>query len=373
MNPSDRLWAQLIFPWLPFTCLLACRLVCTSWRKFLEAFPLLKENIFLLPGLRYEERIDGWTGVRRAMAREQRTRDGHNFTISELCGDAFVSMELVRSLLGGRVLLFSSNSSLVFCDGITGKEQCPRDRFVNRHTAVLCDRWVVYWNVSNRLVLKDALHLQTPMQPFGPDNVFVTCFDAAGCHLAVYDESQQNAIIFQLDCRTGSMSVVRTFNNVEHRVFMHDCGRLFSCGKEVYDTQTNALLHVGPHCQPRHTDNRYMYYTGGFFDVRTAQKQSCHVPVIVQKRNNFCTIAYEISPTTQKCYVITDGNVVRVYNMLQDERIHIDDSGALVVCVKGHLRIGDSTKDLDVGRVRFFHYGILVTKREGALRFHRFE
>ncbi len=75
MDPRDRLWGELIFPRCgELRALLALRAVCRAFRAQLNKSRLWLPLTMELPQLRFDERVDGWRGVERAMRRKANTR-----------------------------------------------------------------------------------------------------------------------------------------------------------------------------------------------------------------------------------------------------------------------------------------------------------
>ncbi len=82
MDPRDRLWTELIFPHCA-SALLALRAVCRAWLAQLNNSRLWLPFTVELPRMRYDERVECWPGVVRAIARERNTRancDAGRFT-----------------------------------------------------------------------------------------------------------------------------------------------------------------------------------------------------------------------------------------------------------------------------------------------------
>ncbi len=67
MDPRDRLWAELVFPWCAPApaALMAVRASCRAWRAQLDNSRLWLPFTMELPRMRYDERLAGWSGVVR--------------------------------------------------------------------------------------------------------------------------------------------------------------------------------------------------------------------------------------------------------------------------------------------------------------------
>ncbi len=159
MDPRDRLWAELIFPWCEPVALLRLRAVCRAFLGQLNLSRLWLPVTMELPRMRYDERLAGWAGVERAMTREEVTRancdagrctrgpvlEGHD-------GDAYRVM-----YVGGRIAVFCHRAVHLF-DVDTGARVASLDvGGSDFHNAAAVDRWIPYAANDNRVLLLDCV------------------------------------------------------------------------------------------------------------------------------------------------------------------------------------------------------------------------
>ncbi len=151
MEPSDRLWVELIFPWCGPQALLPLRSVCRGFRDRLgEAPPRLWQPLTMeLSSMRYDERLAGWPGVLKAAAREEKTR-------ANCDAGMYVRVPLPTDVkhalyVNGRIVAWTSNEgrhTIDLFDSSTGALLVTMDNscgFRRGHDEAILDRWVVGW------------------------------------------------------------------------------------------------------------------------------------------------------------------------------------------------------------------------------------
>jgi hypothetical protein len=110
-----------------------------------------------LPRLRYDERIDGWRGVVRAIQREIVTRA--NWDACRFARGPVLHLRGVEELLlvGGRVVAVFKQSIVLF-DVDTGARLASLDvASISIHEHAVLDRWIPFAAVDGRLLLLDCV------------------------------------------------------------------------------------------------------------------------------------------------------------------------------------------------------------------------
>lgn len=159
MQPHDRLWSQLIFPHCELSDLLALRAVCHAFLAQVSALPLWLPLFHDNRRMRYAERLLGWRGVERAMARELSTlancdADGVVCTTQRL--QAGVRTVAVA---GGRVAAFVDDR-VQLCDIDTGAIVATLiigSATSLAYSGAVCDRWVPFITALDRVMLLDCV------------------------------------------------------------------------------------------------------------------------------------------------------------------------------------------------------------------------
>ncbi len=159
MDPRDRLWAHLIFPHCEPADLLALRAVCRAWLAQLNNSRLWLPITMELPRMRYDERVDGWPGVVRAIARERNTHAN--------CNAGRFTHGPVLDVTDVRTMLYVSGCIAVFCDDVVllfdadagtrlATFDVERASCVAYDSAVL-DRWIPFAVMDGCALLLDCV------------------------------------------------------------------------------------------------------------------------------------------------------------------------------------------------------------------------
>ncbi len=141
MDPCDRLWVELIFPWCDGQALLAARAVCRAFRTQLNNSRLWLPFTMELSRMRYAERLLGWRGVLAAIKREENTRANCDAGLF-LHNASFEAKHAHHLMLvGGRVVVFFTATVQLF-DVDSGALVATFDVEARDIRDPLCDRWV---------------------------------------------------------------------------------------------------------------------------------------------------------------------------------------------------------------------------------------
>lgn len=249
MDASNTLWRYLIFPHCDGPSLLALRLVC---RVFLEHLLKVPAQVWLaltwpVDGLTYEERMAGWTGVARAMAREARMVDNVSsgkhtpFMVTFAKSDWSTGAALICN----RVLVFNEHESrkMDLYDLQSGARVWSSVEAVVVYSNVcVLDRWFVFTEEKGTFVLDCAsdvvwinLHIESNQVKATEKYFIVETF-------AIY-------YVFQVfPC--GALRQIRTLHLASSGYFpLWAGGRYCDLANgcvSVYDVQTSARLLTVP-------------------------------------------------------------------------------------------------------------------------------
>ncbi len=159
MDPRDRLWAELIFPWCEPVALLRLRAVCRAFLGQLNLSRLWLPLTMELPRMRYDERLAGWAGVERAMKREEVTRancDAGRCTRGPVL-DVHDDVAYRVMHVGGRIAVRCRRAVQLF-DVDTGARVASIDvGSCVLHNAAAADRWIPFAANDSRALLLDCV------------------------------------------------------------------------------------------------------------------------------------------------------------------------------------------------------------------------
>ncbi len=144
MDPHDRLWGELIFPWCGGgPALLPLRMVCCSFLAQLNESRLWLPWTLELPQLR---RPMGWRGVEQAMRREANTRAN--------CAAGHFLLGPVLHVPCAETIMIVASRAAVFCRGSVGLFDLDTGVLVSSfdtgsmsfelHDNVVLDRWILF-------------------------------------------------------------------------------------------------------------------------------------------------------------------------------------------------------------------------------------
>ncbi len=157
MDPRNRLWNHLIFPWCGWRALLVLRAVCTAFRAQLDKSQAWLQFTMVMPRMRYDERLLGWRGVEYAIQREHNTRancDAGRFARGPVL---HVPGSVEVRVAGGRIAVFFGESLQLF-DAVTGAQLALFDIDSREgHKHALLDRWVAIAARDGRVLLLDCV------------------------------------------------------------------------------------------------------------------------------------------------------------------------------------------------------------------------
>ncbi len=209
MDPRDRLWAELVFPWCEPAALLALRAACRAFRAQLNVsrlwLPLTTED----PRMRYDERLLGWRGVECAMTRERNTRancDAGHFTR----GPVLDAMDVRQVLLvGGRIAVFCYRAVQLFVAD-TGAQLCSFDivRY-NLHTHAVLDRWIAFAGRDGQLLLLDCVAVRLVDVTPANDERRMVAFTVAGPCVSFRVYRHTDVTVVHVSGRSEGATVVR--------------------------------------------------------------------------------------------------------------------------------------------------------------------
>ncbi len=233
MKPS--LWKDLIFDYCESPALLSLCATCKDLREQLNNAPehvwrpLTMEDA----RMRHDERLLGWRGVEKAIARERKTRancDAGSFTRGPVL--AVLDARQVQHVLyvGGRIAVFS-NTTVQLLDVKTGAQlalfEVERANCAVHMDAVL-DRWVVFAAQDGRvLLLECAAELPTlvEMAPVDAARDDVE-FSVAGSSVSF--RAYPDTVV----------TIVRVWSNTEGTTLMQEVARL-----QLNNQDENFFLH----------------------------------------------------------------------------------------------------------------------------------
>ncbi len=247
MNPSDRLWVELIFPRCEPTTLLALRAVCRVWLAQLNAAParLWLPLTMELARMSYAERVLGWPGVAVAMRREESTRancDAGRYTQRPefaLAGNWHVL------LAGGRVAAFSGGDVQLF-DADTGAQLAAFEvdgGYCTIEEHAVCDRWIAFSATDGRALLLDCVAARlvqlSPPRLIADIDVF---FSVAGPCVALRAVSDTAVAVVHIsggpDGATAAREVARVeLSHADHYFALCERGRSYV----LYDSQRHTV------------------------------------------------------------------------------------------------------------------------------------
>lgn len=213
MEPSNPSWLQLIFPRCEPAGLVPLRFSCRGFRHLLDSVPAKSVWLpftMLMSRLRYDERVDGWSGILRAMRRESETLA--NCRTGRYILGPLLDVPHAQRLLhvGGRLVAFFEDATQLF-RASTGTLLLE----VPHNDADVCydpiqDRWLAFI-VDGRGFLLDCVEAK---QEF---------FDAElGASLVV--ESGVAGARFSV--RWGTSIIIMEVNRVPDRTTVREVGRV---------------------------------------------------------------------------------------------------------------------------------------------------
>ncbi len=227
MDPRDRLWADLIFPWCEPVALLALRAVCRAFFAQLNASRLWLPFTMELPQLLYDERIEGWRGVLQGMQREVVTRAN--------CNSGRFTRGPVLDVPDAWALMHVAGRIAAFCPGVikildidTGAlvgllEVSVAYRYVGR--PVVLDRYIAFWASGCRGVLLDCVSAQ--WMEFASSNPALGHFHlcASGACFS-YATGDLHLTVVQIECGVNiaaRLRVVARLQLAHHHVSLALC------------------------------------------------------------------------------------------------------------------------------------------------------
>lgn len=214
MEPNDRLWAQLIFPWCDAKALLRLRIACRGFLAQLHDSRLWLPWTMELPQLRYDERVEGWRGVLKGMQREAKTKascDAGHVEVGPLL-EVPAGYKLFH--VAGRIAAHNSAKTKLF-NIETGSLLASFDVEAYFQCAVVQDRWVVFFAKDGRGMLLDCLsgRLLSFAHPRAHRDVFD--FSVAGaCFSHRAHGSDTTVSVTRLEGGPDGATVVRALSSV---------------------------------------------------------------------------------------------------------------------------------------------------------------
>ncbi len=211
MDPCDRLWAELIFPWCDGQALLRLRAVCRAFLAQLNASParLWLPLTMAVSRMRYGERLAGGAGVERAMKREEVTRgncDAGRFTRGPVLdvddGDDMM-------YVGGRIAVLCSRAVHLF-DVDTGARVASIDAgsgfFLDD---AVVDRWIPFLARDGRVLLLDCVAARrVEMAPADPSRDW-NSFTVAGPCVAYRTSQGTDVTVVHISGGADGATIVR--------------------------------------------------------------------------------------------------------------------------------------------------------------------
>lgn len=210
MDPRDRLWAELIFPWCAGPALFPLRAVCRSFRAQLDASRLWLPFTLELARMRYEERLLGWPGVALAMQREKTTHAN--------CDAGRFMRGPTLDIPDKSIVVLAACRVAVFCDHYialfnveTGARLASFDvnrRFSDPYKGAVLDRWIPC-AVNGRALLLDcvAARLIEMAPEHLKDDIFG--FSAAGPCVSYHAYSRKMVTVVRISSEPDGATVIR--------------------------------------------------------------------------------------------------------------------------------------------------------------------
>lgn len=217
MDPRDRLWHELVFTRCKVATLLALRAVCRAFRAQLDRSRLWLPHTLAMAQLRHDERLAGWHGIERAIAREAATRGNCD---AGRCGlgpvlefqQPWEAQELL--VVAGHIVAFCTTSIKVFAvdSGAGVASFAVAHPSPAAHQAlVVADRWVPFCTRDNRALVLDCLTLQL-VDMASPHRHQRSILSVAGMRVAHRLAAAANAdvvvVVVQLAQGSGAVSEV---------------------------------------------------------------------------------------------------------------------------------------------------------------------
>ncbi len=191
----------------------------------------------LLPRLRYDERLDGWQGVLRAMAREATILSNcaaGRLTMGPTLNVDFFSCALV---VAGRVIIFLEHAIRICSvdSGAVLAELHAPDNFATSETAnALLDRWIPYADRTGRGMVLDCLSASlaelAPPGVIRPGSITI-----CGAHLLYQIRDEPTLVLVRATAGAGNTTIL---HEVAH-VRLHHTDVFAS----LYDNGESCLLY----------------------------------------------------------------------------------------------------------------------------------